>query len=237
MSATTWIALVVALILLIVILAMRRKEKGTKFHYDVANMTFDALLIAIVVLLAFTQIGYITVLPGITFTLIHIPVLLGAYVGGRRKGLLLGTVFGVTSMLVSMTSPSGLNALFIFPYNSIPSRMIFGYLAGLFFELYRKKADSNAKKALLPLWCFLLTVLHTVLVFGFLFIFSYGDVISFFASGTEVAEGIIIAFAGLIAIGMAGEGILAGIIVPALGALLYKTLPGYARKLEGKSNA
>ncbi len=223
----------VALLLLLLCLYMRNRERGRKFRYDAANISFDGFLLALTALLAFVpQIGYITIVPGISFTLVHIPVLLAAMVGGRRKGLLLGTAFGVTSMFVAMTQPVGLNALFVLPYIAIPPRMLFGYFSGLLFEGIGKL--GKGKGWLYPLSCFLLTCLHTVLVFGFLFLFAYEDVISMFATGSLVGTGLFLAFGVLILIGMLGEGTLGAVVAPLLSGLLKKAVPGYYRRLKGE---
>ena len=56
-----------------------------------------ALLTAIIILLAFTPIGYIRTL-GLEITLIVVPVTVGAVTLGPSAGAVLGAVFGITSL-------------------------------------------------------------------------------------------------------------------------------------------
>ena len=222
-------------LLLITLLYIYSRERGRKSKPSAASIAFDAFLVALIMVLAFVpQIGYITIIPGLSFTLVHLPVLLGAYVGGRRKGLFLGTVFGVTSILVAATQPVGLNALFLLPYIAIPPRMIFGYLSGLFFEIGNGIFQGKGKRPFQVVVSFLSSLMHTVLVFAFLFLFSYSDVLSFFASDSVIGSGILISFTALIALGALGEAVLAAVFVPLLGGLLEKATPGFYARIKGE---
>ena len=57
-----------------------------------------ALLTAVIVLMAFTPIGYIKTF-GLEITLIVVPVTVGAVTLGPLAGAVLGAVFGITSFL------------------------------------------------------------------------------------------------------------------------------------------
>ena len=57
-----------------------------------------ALLIAIILIMAFTPIGYIKTF-GLEITLIVVPVAVGAVVLGPAAGAILGGVFGLTSFI------------------------------------------------------------------------------------------------------------------------------------------
>ena len=57
-----------------------------------------ALLVAVIVLLAFTPIGYIRTF-GLEITLIVVPVTVGAVTLGPAAGAVLGAVFGITSFI------------------------------------------------------------------------------------------------------------------------------------------
>lgn len=76
------------------------------------DLVLTALFVGIVVLLAFTPIGYINLVV-IHATIIHIPVIIGSILLGPRKGAFLGFCFGVTSFLGNfLTSPSLLSFAF-----------------------------------------------------------------------------------------------------------------------------
>ena len=55
-----------------------------------------AMLTAIILILAFTPLGYIRT-GGLEITLIVIPVAVGAVILGPVGGMILGAVFGITS--------------------------------------------------------------------------------------------------------------------------------------------
>ena len=69
-----------------------------KRHINTTFLTEMGLLIALILLLAFTPLGYIKTL-GLEITLIVVPVAVGAVVLGPTAGALLGFIFGVTSFI------------------------------------------------------------------------------------------------------------------------------------------
>jgi len=225
MSATVIVFWIVFSVLLISLLFVYNKEAGDR-KMKTADISFDAMIAAIILLMGFVpQIGYITIVPGLSLTLLHIPVILGASIKGRRHGLFFGAIFGLTSCLQAIANPIGLNFFFVYPWISFPPRMLFGYLCGLFFELMRKNPRIGRKALLIGGVSFLSTCLHTVLVFGDLLIFYSGNIIPLFTSGEKVSETLSLTFVGLIGVGMCGEALLAGIIVPALKKALNRALP------------
>lgn len=77
----------------------------------IRSMILLALFMAIIILMAFTPIGYID-LPIIKATLIHVPVIVGSVLLGPRKGAFLGFVFGATSVIKNTMMPSALSFAF-----------------------------------------------------------------------------------------------------------------------------
>ena len=63
-----------------------------------AELVLTALFAAIIIIMAFTPLGYIPLVV-INATIIHIPVILGALFCGPKKGGFLGFVFGLTSFI------------------------------------------------------------------------------------------------------------------------------------------
>lgn len=120
-----------------------------------------AVLIAIILLMAFTPIGYIKT-AGLSITLIGIPVTIGAITLGPVAGLILGTVFGITSFINCFTDAFGAVLLSINPFLTvlvtIPTRMLMGLCVGL---IYRALLKSKIKKAALPIASVLGPVLNT----------------------------------------------------------------------------
>ena len=184
----------------------------------VKDIAVDAIFVAIIAAMTFVPyVGMIT-LPFISFTLLHLPVLLGAYLFGWRKGLLFGVAMGVCSLIKATTMPAGtFDALFVWPWISVLPRALFGFLSGLFFDMLHKNSKLYGNPLIVGLLSFAFTVMHTVFVFGSLFVFFPGITIGIFAGSGEILEGVVVGAIVIISIGMLGEAILAGIITPVVG--------------------
>lgn len=88
-----------------------RNEKTRK-------LAVTALLIALTFLLGLTPVGYIPnpILPVLSLTLMCLPVIIGTITEGLKTGLLLGFVFGVTSLLKALgitMAPDALGTLIL----------------------------------------------------------------------------------------------------------------------------
>ena len=193
----------------------------------IRSMVIDAMFIAIILIMTFVpNVGYITITPLISFTLLHLPVLLGAGLFGWKKGFFLGFIFGCSSYIQAATGGvAGLNLLFAYPWVAIPPRAIFGLLAGIAFSLIRKLHKGGIKGLYLGLAAALLTLLHTVLVFGDLLIFFPEQVGGLLTSSTPLAEGTALTFFLVIVIGMAGEMALSAFLIPPLTLAIVKAAP------------
>lgn len=114
----------------------------TTTNFRTLRMVQLALFIAIIVLMAFTPIGYIKTL-GVEITLLVVPVTVGAIVLGPAAGAVLGAVFGITSFIQCFgLSPFGATLLSINPIATfivcmIP-RVLMGWLTGLIFMVIHK---------------------------------------------------------------------------------------------------
>jgi uncharacterized membrane protein len=115
---------------------------------NVKFMTELALLIAIVILMALTPIGYIRT-PILTLTLITIPVAVGAIILGPTGGAICGLAFGLTSFYTALTAPSAMMAAFMVvnpvyvAILCIVPRILDGWLCGLVFKGLRKVWKNN----------------------------------------------------------------------------------------------
>ena len=97
-----------------------------------------AVLIAIVLLMSFTPLGYLKIGP-LSITLLCIPVAVGAIHLGPKAGFVLGLVFGITSFVQCF----GIDAFgtMLFSVNPIATfvicvitRTLMGWLSGLIFS-------------------------------------------------------------------------------------------------------
>ncbi len=201
-------------------------QKSYKKHSITArSVAIDGIFAAIIFLLGFIpQLGYIQIFPGISLTLNHIPVLIGACLFGAKKGTLYGFLFGITSMIQGAINGTGLNVLFIYPWIALPPRILFGLFAGLFFSLRKRTSKIWGSTLFESIGAFFLTVLHTALVFGDLFLFYYEETLSFFISDSPIIQGVGFTFLGALLIGALGEAILAAMVVPATCGGVRKAL-------------
>lgn len=159
---------------------LKRKQR-------ILNITLDAMFLAIIILMAYTPIGFLP-LGMISVTIIHIPVLLGACLFGKKKGALYGLFFGLVSMFKALQSPvSILDPYFQNPIVSVLPRVLFGFIAGLLFDLVRKFVKNQGlKQGLFFLSGGIATLLHSVMVLSILgFVYSKQlniDLSSYYAS-------------------------------------------------------
>ncbi len=111
------------------------------------KMTQMAILIAVVLIMAFTPLGYLKT-AGLEISLIPIPVAIGAMVIGPAAGAVLGLVFGVTSfyqcfgMSFFGSMLLSINPVFTFIV-CVPTRILTGYLAGVIFKILLKADKKN----------------------------------------------------------------------------------------------
>ena len=94
-------------------------EKNVAFTRDRSipksyELVLTALFTAIIVVMAFTPLGFIPLVV-INATIIHIPVILGAIFCGPKKGAFLGFVFGLTSFIKNTLMPTSMSAFVFSP--------------------------------------------------------------------------------------------------------------------------
>lgn len=150
---------------------MSKKQVSQK---KILWMVETALLSAIVVVMAFTPLGYLKT-AGLEITFIMIPVVVGAVVAGPAAGAILGGVFGITSFIQCFgTSAFGAMLLSINPVFTfivcIPTRILAGFLAGVIAKAIskggKKKTAATAASLAGPLLNTLFFMSSLVLFFG-----------------------------------------------------------------------
>ncbi|MBR6516528.1 MAG: ECF transporter S component [Bacilli bacterium] len=116
-----------------------------KNRKQIREITMLAVLSALIILMSFTPIGYIRIVPmGLEITLLVIPVVIGAICLGPKGGLLLGSLFGITSLLqcVFGFSTFGATLFSINPFFTailcIIPRALMGFLVGVIFNALNK---------------------------------------------------------------------------------------------------
>ncbi len=100
-----------------------------------------ALFTAIILLMAFTPLGYIKT-PGLEITLLVVPVAVGAIILGPTAGAILGGVFGITSFIQAFSGPLGAALLGISVIGTfvlcVITRILMGWLTGLIFKAMKQ---------------------------------------------------------------------------------------------------
>ena len=140
-------------------------------------MTELALLTAIVLLMAFTPLGYLMTPWGVKITFIVIPVAVGSVVLGPGAGAFLGTVFGLTSFAQTFQDATGQIMLDSNPVGvficCVVTRVLVGWLPGLIYQAMKKKPKLRTPGQVLC--CFLTPLLNTLFYITFNFLF-FADV-------------------------------------------------------------
>ena len=140
------------------------------------SMSIDAMFLALIALFSYVPyLGYINIGP-ISFTTIHLLVLVGALFFGKTKGAIYGLFMGIFSLLICIQYPGTVNYFFLNPFVSVLPRVIFGFLSGLIFDILRKKLNFKSFLALSAPICGLLTLFHTLITLSSLYIFGVLDI-------------------------------------------------------------
>lgn len=108
------------------------------------TLVITSLLAALIMIMTFTGIGYIPIGP-LKLTFLVLPVAIGSIILGPKIGLLLGTIFGLSSFITCFGLDAfgavllSINPLYTFLTCVVP-RMLCGFLPGL---IYRGLAANN----------------------------------------------------------------------------------------------
>ena len=116
-----------------------------------------AMLTAIILILAFTPLGYIRT-GGLEITLIVIPVAVGAVILGPVGSMILGAVFGITSFIQCFgMSPFGAMLLSISPVKTfitcVVTRTLMGFLTGLIYKGMKKVSRNKSLNTVIANLC------------------------------------------------------------------------------------
>lgn len=213
---------------------MKRNQK-TK------NMALFAMFLAIELVLLNTPLGYIRT-PFLSITLMHIPVIAAGILMGPAYGAALGLVFGLTSVWNATMSPSA--ASFVFsPFVTVGGisgnwtsliialvpRILLGYFAGIFFQLFNKKFN----RPLAALFAGVLaTLCHTLMVLGLIYLLwgpQYAVAIGQSPDTLLMYLSIVIVTNGL------GEMAAAGLVSMALAKAIKPTMVGTVSNSKNKN--
>ena len=195
---------------------------------NTANKTFTtkymvelAAMIAIIIIMAFTPLGYIK-LPGLTITFLTIPVAVGAIILGPVGGLICGLTFGLTSLYQAVTGGSvftfalfNISPVFTIILTVVP-RTLEGLLTGLIFKvLHNIRSVQKVSYYIASLACPLLNTLlfmSTLVALFYDFIQTY---VTKFAASNPFT--FVIAFVGT-------QGAIEAVVCFVVASILSRTL-------------
>lgn len=195
-----------------------------KSKHDLRYLTQLSVLLAIELVLAYTPLGYLRILPGLEISFLMIPVTLGAMLLGPAAGAILGAAFGLTSFGTCFgASMFGATLLAVNPVFTflvcVPTRILAGWLAGLLFKALARDKEPAPGLAF-GAAALAGPVLNTLLFTGALVLFFFNtEYIQGFAQslGTQNpfvfmalfvgVQGLVEAAAGFAVSGLVGRGI------------------------------
>ena len=189
------------------------------------------LFIAVIFLLGLTPLGYIN-LPIAAITTVHIPVIVGGYVLGKKGGAVLGFFFGLTSLMRCFTTPDATAAVILGTgtgfgaYNLLLILAVIflpRILTGLFSSALYELIGGTGKIAAMGVSAFVGSMTNTVFYLGGLYLLAFEQTANIMGvAGSALLKALmgIVAFNGVL------EAMAAVILCTAVG----KALSAYINK-------
>jgi Predicted membrane protein len=121
--------------------------ENTPKKVNIKYITRLALLVALMVVMSFTPIGYLKV-GFISVSFLCLPVILGAILMGPLAATILGLVFGISSFIAAFSDPVGVFLLGINPFlvflSLVIPRILVGLGTGTIFKLFNAIRKTKA---------------------------------------------------------------------------------------------
>lgn len=174
------------------------------------QMVITAVLSAIIVIMGYTPLGLIP-LPGMTATILHTPVAIGAILYGPKVGLILGTVMGFTTLSKAILAPvSPLDPLFMNPLVSVLPRALMGLItAYVFIGITRLVKSSGISVGIAAI---IASVANTVLTLGSL-VLVYANKLEVILEQLQIPGTVMAFIMGIIATNGIAEAIITTMLV------------------------
>lgn len=157
-------------------------------------------------------------IPPLNPTIIHITVIVAAFVLSTKDGMLVGLVWGLARMVKAYTLPASPLDLLLWtnPVIAVVPRVMVGLVAGLVFHAFLKRKQEKVGMVTAAV---LGSLTNTVLVLGFIALF-YGNE---YATALNVdPSNLLKVLAGIVATNGLGEAVAAGLIAPFIATALMK---------------
>lgn len=145
------------------------------------KMSFLAMMSALLLIMMFTPVGYVPV-GVLRITTMHIPVIITALILGKKSGMFIGLIFGLTSIIINTLQPTITSFVFS-PFVkfggmggngysliiAIVPRVLMGLVAVLVYDLVSKKVKNET--IAVGAGAMLGTLTNTILVLGMIYVF------------------------------------------------------------------
>ncbi len=164
-----------------------------------------SIISSIVVVMTFVPYTGLISYGGISITTIHVPVIIGAMVLGKKSGLILGSVWGIANLVNAVISGTPEALIFIDPRISVIPRMMVGFYAGFLSEVLRGKLSTLRKYSIVI--ASTSTLFHTMLVLTAMALFAGNSIM-------PLGETLILIFSVLVSVNGVIELALAIVVVP-----------------------
>jgi uncharacterized membrane protein len=119
-------------------------EKSLTVRKIVVAGALGALSIALML----THLGMIPWFAGVSLTVMHVPVIIGAVLEGPIVGIGIGAIFGVTALVNAAVAPNGpIDPFFVNPLISVLPRLLIGIVAWAAYKAFRGRIETIAVAA------------------------------------------------------------------------------------------
>lgn len=111
----------------------------------VRKIVIAGVMGAVAIFLGATHLGFIPWFAGVSLTVMHVPVIIGAVLEGPLVGGIIGLIFGVFSLLQAAIAPTGpADVWFVNPLVSIIPRLFIGPVAWIVYSAVKRFNDKPA---------------------------------------------------------------------------------------------
>lgn len=169
----------------------------------ILRLSILSLFSALILLMAFTPLGYLKTV-GVEISFLMVPVAAGAALLGPIGGLILGTLFGITSLIQAASGLSlfgftlfGINPICTVLVCLIP-RMLMGLFSGLIAKAFAKSEKESISTGVRSVvTCLSAPLFNTIMFMGLLILFFWNtEYIQSMAGGLKILP-FVIAFVGI----------------------------------------
>ncbi len=103
---------------------------------SIFELVLTSTFVSIILIMSLIpQLGFVTILPGVSITLVHIPSMIGIFILRPKYGFILGLAFGLGSLFASfMYASTAFDLAFQNPLISVIPRVLFGITSWAIFH-------------------------------------------------------------------------------------------------------